>query len=119
MASASQFKPVLASVFESQTQEIVINKQPILAEHGRELRAAVNQLPTELNRELLSAYAEPKPAVVTKIEDAIVLREFAIENAAAEKDLDQEWLAGGKALARNNINEQYLGADDEWNEPAP
>lgn len=114
---ADKFRPVLATVFESTNTEIVINKQPILTEHGREIRAAVNQLPVELNRELMSSYSEPSMALISKIESAIAQKEFAITNES-ENTADQEWLASGKAHARSNIDESNLGSDDEWNAPA-
>ncbi|WP_225694466.1 hypothetical protein [Pseudomonas savastanoi] len=114
MIAADEFQSFTASVFPSQDGEIVINKQPVLADYGRELRSAINQLPPEVTRDLLGEYGEPTPALLTSIEDAVTLREFAIENAAKETNLDQGWLNG---VAPREIDEPNIGAEDLWNAP--
>ncbi|MBC3479062.1 hypothetical protein OGV25_23395 [Pseudomonas sp. P1B16] len=114
MPSAQDFQSFTASVFPSQAAEIVIDKQPVLADYGRELRSAINQLPPEATRTLLSEYGGATAQVVTSIEDAILLREFAHERAAQQADLSQEWL---NAADRHGpgINEAAVAADDTWN----
>lgn len=115
MTSAQDFQSFTASVFPSQESEVVIAKQPVLADYGRELRSAINQLPPEVSRSLLSEYGEPSSALITSIEDAVIMREFAIENSAQESNLDQEWLKG--VPAREHIDEQNIGEEDLWNAP--
>lgn len=116
MASAHQFQSVTASVFPSQEAEIVIAKQPVLADYGREVRSALNQLPPEVSRNLLGEYREPQPQIVAQLEEAIMSRELSIENAAQETTLDQQWLQSANA---RRMDEVALGNDDEWNSPAP
>jgi len=114
MIAAQNFQSFTASVFPSQAGEVLVAKQPVLADYGRELRAAINQFPPEVSRSLLSEYGEPSAELITSIEDAVILREFSIERAAQEIDLDQEWLQGA---APRHIDEANIGADDIWNAP--
>lgn len=116
MASAQQFQSVTASVFPFQSAEIVIAKQPVLADYGREVRSAINQLPPDVSRNLLAEYREPQPQLVAQLEEAIITRELAIENAAQEVNLDQQWLQSANA---RRMDEVGLSADDDWNSPAP
>lgn len=116
MATAQQFQGMTASVFPSQSTEIVIAKQPVLADYGREVRSVINQLPPDVARNLLAEYREPQPQLIAQLEEAIIARELAIENAAQEINLDQQWLQG--AIARR-MDEVGLSADDDWNSPAP
>lgn len=57
MASAQPFQSMTASVFPSQSAEIVIAKQPVLADYGREVRSAINQLPPDVSATCLSSTA--------------------------------------------------------------
>lgn len=116
MASAQEFQSVGASIFPSQDAEIVIAKQPVLAEYGREVRSAISQLPPEVSRNLLAEYREPQPQLVAQMEGAIMTRELAIENAAQEVNLDQKWLTGETT---RRMDEVGLSSDDDWNSPAP
>lgn len=113
-ANAAQFEGMLSSVIQSQDAEIILGKQPIFAEYGREVRAAVNALPPEVSRSLLNEYREPAAQLVSSIEEAIISRELAIENASQEVGLDQQWLAGGGNGRK--ISESELSAPDSWNE---
>ncbi|MEN9194438.1 MULTISPECIES: hypothetical protein [Xanthomonas] len=115
MASAAEFQSVGASVFPSQDREVVLNKQPALAEHGREVRSAINQLPPEVSQALLREYGEPSPQMIAQAESAIISRELAIESAAQEANLDKDWAVSGGANRR--MDEVGLSAGDEWNEP--
>ncbi|NIF27690.1 hypothetical protein F3J44_15070 [Pantoea sp. Tr-811] len=114
MPNAQDFQSFTASVFPSQTTEIVIAKQPALAEHGQELRSAINQLPPEASRTLLGEYGAATPALVGMLEDAIVQREFAHEHAAQQANLSQDWLNAAD-LQRTGIDESVAAADDAWN----
>lgn len=114
MPSAQDFQSFTASVFPSQAAEIVIAKQPVLADYGQELRSAVNQLPPEASRALLGEYGTASPALVSGIEDAIVQREFAHEHAARQANLSQNWLNAADAHA-SGIDESLAAADDIWN----
>lgn len=114
MIAAQNFQSFTASVFPSQESEVLIAKQPVLADYGRELRSAINQLPPEVSRSLLSEYGEPGAELLTSIEDAVILREFSIERAAQEIDLDQEWLQG---VSPRHYDEASVGAEDLWNAP--
>jgi hypothetical protein len=113
-ANAAQFEGMLSSVIQSQDAEVILGKQPIFAEYGREVRSAVNALPPEVSRSLLNEYREPAAQLVSSIEEAIISRELAIENATQEAGLDQQWLAGGGAGRK--INEADLSAEDSWNQ---
>ncbi len=114
-AAATQFQPMLASVVASQDVEVTLGKQPIMADYGREVRTAINALPPEVSRGLMAEYREPAPQLVAQMEGAIMSRELAIENAAQEQNLDQEWLAGGGKGRK--VSESDASADDEWNTP--
>jgi len=116
LTSPHQFQSMAASVFPSQTAETVIAKQPALADYGREVRPAINQLPPEVSRSLLAEYSEPQPQLVARLEEAIITRELAIENAGQETNLDQQWLQNVNAQRIDNLG---LSADDGWNSPAP
>lgn len=114
-ASATQFRPMLSSVLASQDTEVTLGKQPIMADYGREVRQAISALPSEISRGLMSEYREPAPQLVAQMENAIMSRELAIEGAAQEQGLNQEWLAGEGA--GRTISEVGLGAEDDWNTP--
>lgn len=116
MALAQEFKSVVASVFPSQDAEVVIAKQPVLVEYGREVRSAISQLPPEVSRNLLSEYREPQSTLVAQTEEAIMTRELAIENAGQEVNLDQQWLTGAN---NRRMDEVGLSSDDGWNSPEP
>lgn len=113
MVAATEFQPMLSTVVASQDAEVTLGKQPIMAEYGREVRTAINALPPEISRGLLSEYREPAPQLVAQMETAIMSRELAIEGAAQEANLDTEWLAGGGN--GRTIDEHTIGADDDWN----
>ncbi|HDS1733921.1 hypothetical protein [Pseudomonas sp. BP8] len=114
MPTAQDFQSFTASVFPSQSAEVVIAKQPVLADHGRDLRSAINQLPPEASRTLLSEYGAATPALVTTIEDAILLREFAFEHAAQQANLSKDWLSDADAHT-SGINESVAASNDTWN----
>ncbi|MDR6712126.1 hypothetical protein J2W83_001721 [Pseudomonas hunanensis] len=114
MPTAQDFQSFTASVFPSQTAEIVIEKQSVLADYGRELRNSINQLPPEATRSLLSEYGGTTPQLVTSIENAILLREFAYERATQQADLSQDWLNAADQQ-RPGIDEAKVAADDQWN----
>ncbi len=116
MASPQDFRSVAASVFPSQTAEIVIAKQPVLGEYGREVRCAINQLPPDVSKALLAEYGEPTATLSAQLEAAIITRELAIENTQSGIDLDQQWLQGENA---RRMDEVGLSADDDWNSPGP
>lgn len=112
MALADQFQSVGASVFKSQEEEIIIAKQPVLAEYGNEVRSVISKLPPEVSHNLLKEYCEPAPQLLEQLETAIISRELAIENAAQETNLDQKWLQSANA---RHMDEKGLSADDDWN----
>lgn len=115
MALAHDFQSFTASVLPSQDFEVILRKQAPLAEHGREVRLALSQMPPEVTKELLGDYGAPKPEVVAAIEATVITRELSIENAAQEVNLDKEWLSGGGMGRR--MDEVGLSADDSWNIP--
>jgi hypothetical protein len=113
MPSAEQFQGLLSSVIPSQDSEVIIGKQPVLSEHSREVRTALNAMPPDVSRGIIAEYSSPAPAMIASMENAIISRELAIENAGQEQNLDQQWLAdGGKA---RGTDENNAGADDPWN----
>ncbi|WBM32208.1 MULTISPECIES: hypothetical protein [Pseudomonas] len=114
MPNAQEFQSFTASVFPSQTAEIVIAKQPVLTDYGHQLRSAVNQLPPEVSRALLGEYGMASPALVSGIEEAIVQREFANDHAAQQANLNQNWLNAAE-LHTSGIDETMAAADDTWN----
>lgn len=116
MTTANQFQAFTASVFPSHDTEIVIAKQAALSEHGREVRSAVNQLPSEVSRALLGDYKELSPQMIAAAEAAIMTRELSIENAENEVGLDQSWL---QSATTRRMDEVGLSSDDDWNEPTP
>lgn len=114
-ANPQQFQGVLASVIASQDGEVTLAKQPVLADYGREVRAAISALPPDVSGALLKEYREPTPQLVTQMENAIISRELAIEAAEQGQGLDQEWLAGGGQGRK--MDEHTLSAGDDWNTP--
>lgn len=113
MPSADQFQGLLSSVIPSQDSEVIIGKQPVLAEHSREVRTALNAMPPDVSRAIIAEYAPPSPTTIASMENAIISRELAIENAGQEQNLDQQWLAeGGQGRGKDERN---VGADDPWN----
>lgn len=112
MLQATDFKPVTASIFPSQSAEITLGKQHVLAEHGAQVRAAISQLPPEVTRLVMGPYAEPRVSLFAATEAAIIQRELAVENAAQEVNLDKTWLSGASP---RRISENAAGVDDEWN----
>lgn len=111
MVSPNQFRSMGASIFPEQEREIILAKQPVLADYGREVRSAISNLPPEISREFLAEYKEPTAHLVGKMEEAILSRELAIENASQESSLDRQWLEG----AQKKMDEIGLSSDDEWN----
>lgn len=114
MPNAQDFQSFTASVFPSQAAEIVIAKQPALADYGQQLRSAVNQLPPEISRALVGEYGTASPALVSGIEEAIVQREFAHDHAAQQANLNQNWLTAADRHT-SGIDEAVAAADDAWN----
>lgn len=112
MPAATQFQGMLSSVIQSQDAEVILGKQPVLSEHGREVRATISALPPEISRSLMSEYREPSPQLVSGIEGAIMSRELAIDNAEKGIGLDQQWAAGDGP--GRNMSEQSFGEKDPW-----
>jgi len=115
MPHAQDFQSLTASVLPSQDFEVILRKQAPLAEHGREVRLALTQMPPEVTRELLGDYGSPKAETVAAIEATVITRELSIDNAAQEVNLDKDWLADA-GMARR-MDEVGLSADDGWNIP--
>jgi hypothetical protein len=114
MPHAAQFQGMLSSVLPSQDAEVILGKQPVLADHGREVRAAISAMPPEVSRSLMSEYREPTPQLVSSIEDTILMREHAIDNAEKGIGLDQQWAAGDGPGRK--LSEQSIGEKDPWME---
>lgn len=114
-AQPAEFQGMISSVIQSQDTEVILGKQPILSDYGREVRTALSALPPEVSRGLMNEYREPGPQLVAEMEGAIMSRELAIENVTQEIGLDQQWLAGGGS--GRHISESSLSGKDEWNEP--
>ena len=117
MVTPQEFKSMGISIFPSQDQEIILGKQPVLAEYGAGVREAVRKLPPEVSKELLSDYRQLSPTLITALEDSIIEREFAIESAEKGANLDVEWLKGGGVGRR--MDEVGLSDEDSWNTPEP
>lgn len=111
--SATQFMPMTASFFESPEKESLIVKQAALADHGREVRAAVSMLPPEVSRSLIASYQEPKPVLFKSLEDAIATRELLIE-ATEQAEPDNDWVSKSATHSRS---ENAMGEKDAWNTP--
>ncbi len=114
MPSAEQFQSMTASVFQSPNEETIIAKQAVLADYGREVRAAISLLPPDVSKSLLQEYKEPQPQLFAQIEDAIMSRELSIESSGQGANLDEEWLRGANTRRMSEIG---LSADDDWNTP--
>lgn len=115
MTTPGAFESFTATVIPSQEYEVNIAKQPVLLGHGSEVRAILSQLPPDVSKQLLSDYQDPAPKLVASIEEAVISREMAIENAAQEVNLDQEWLNGAQS---RKMSERSIGEEDPWNEPS-
>ena len=112
MIKPHAFQGMTASIFPSQDGEITVSKQAVLAEYGREVRLALNQLPPDVSKQLLSAYQKPTVELIRILEEAITSREFAIDNAAKEANLDQQWAADKTLRQASDLD---LHSQDEWN----
>lgn len=124
MLSPERFSPVGASVFESSDEEVLLQKQAALSEHGREVRAAIGQLSPDVARELIAEYREPPHQLVRQVEASIISRELAIENIESGATLDQQWLGGVQGRSRQHdgqslIDERTASAKDEWDVASP
>jgi len=107
------FQPFGAAILQSQDSSITVAKQPVLADHGQQLKSAINALPSDLARDVVGGYGEPTPSTLASVEAAILQREFAIEGAANEANLDQGWLKGGTAESAN-LDRSNAYEKDEW-----
>ncbi|WP_323025718.1 hypothetical protein [Castellaniella sp.] len=117
MATAQEFKSMGISIFASQDREIILSKQPVLAEYGAGVREALRKLPAEVSKSLLAEYGPASPGLITSLEESIVAREFALENAASGVNLDRDWAKGG---VDRRMDEVGLSEADAWNEdPSP
>ncbi|MDH0617476.1 UNVERIFIED_ORG: hypothetical protein J2W65_002681 [Pseudomonas parafulva] len=113
MPTAQDFHSFTAAVFPSQSAEVVLDKQPVLAAYGQDLRQVINQLPPEASRTLLGEYGAAGPELVNVVKEAILRREFASE-MAQQASPSQEWLNAAEAH-RSGIDEATVAADDTWN----
>ena len=116
MATAQEFKSMGISIFPSQDREIILGKQPVLAEYGAGVREAIRKLPAEVSKSLLAEYGPPSAGLITSLEQSIIAREFATEEAAKGVNLDQEWARGGVS---RRMDEVGLAEEDSWNAPTP
>lgn len=116
MATATDFRSVGASVFPSQTSEIVITKQAAMTDYAREVRTAMSQLPPDVSRDLLAQYGAPQPDVIQSVQMAIMSRELSVENMQKQVGLDQQWLASENG---RRMDEVGLSQEDTWNTPSP
>lgn len=112
---ASAFQGMIASVVQSQSYEVILGKQPILSDYGREVRSAMSALPPEITKGLMFEYRDPTPELVSQMAGAIMERELGIENVQQGIGLDQEWLQG--AGTGRSMSEKAVGNDDPWNLP--
>lgn len=103
------FQGFIGSVLASQDTETYLSKQPVLASYGNAIKSLFSQLPPELSGLLMGAYNQPTPDIIKQIEDAILLREYAIERAENEANLEKGWLEAA------NAEGTQIGYDDEWN----
>jgi len=105
----------MCTVLTSQDNEVILGKQPIMAEYGREVRVMLSKLPPEITKELISEYKVSTPEFSEKMEQAIMAREFVNENVAHENNLDKKWLSAHGSGRK--FSEQALSVADEWNSP--
>lgn len=116
MATTQQFQSMGVSIFPSQDREIILGKQPVLAEYGAGIREAIKKLPADVSKSLLAEYGAPPAALITSLEQSIIAREFAIDMTEKGVNLDQEWAKGG---VNRRMDEVGLSDEDPWNEPTP
>lgn len=114
MTAAHNFQPMGASIFPSQSFEVILHKQAITADYGREVRLAVMQLPDDISKSLLAEYGEPDAGLVASVEASIIERELSLENIAAEIGLDTAYFNGA---ASRRLDERGLSeGDNDWND---
>lgn len=112
-AQASDFQGMISTVLQSQSNEVILGKQPVLSDYGREVRASLSALPPEVTNALMNEYRTPTPQLMDSMAAAIIQRELGIENVEQGVGLDQEWLKG--AGAGRSMSESSVGNDDPWN----
>jgi len=115
MPRAADFRPFTAAISPSPEKEVLVAKQAVLAEHGREVRAAIRQLEPEVSGALLDHYTMPTEEAVSEIEMAIADHEAL---SAAVAAYDEAQLVDGNAPLRGNVlADGELSADDPWIRP--
>jgi len=107
------FKPTGASVLPSRDFEVIINKQPVLASMGREVRTTLSQLEPELANLMLNQYAEPQDSLVQSIQAALIERELSID--IDENSLDTGYFNGA---TQRRMDEVGLSSSDDWDIPS-
>lgn len=112
-AQASDFQGMISTVLQSQFNEVILGKQPVLSDYGREVRAALSALPPDVTNALMSEYRAPTLQLMDTMAAAIIQRELGIEQIEQGVGLDQEWLKG--AGAGRSMSESSVGNDDPWN----
>jgi hypothetical protein len=110
-ASAFQFQGMIASIIPSQTIEVLLGKQPALADYGRELRVTLNAMPPHVSLKLVNDLRLPVVQLLRDLEEAIIARELAVGGADRTGPLH---ISGSGAGVRR-VDEIRFSASDDWN----
>jgi len=112
MVSPQKFQGMIASIFPSQSAEVILEKQPILASYGREIHSIINQLPSETAYSLFAKYSKPTSELITQLEEAFISRELMTDLVIQEVGIDKKWFESVNTLY---TNEKDTNDIDEWN----
>lgn len=114
MMSASAFRPMGASIFESPQREVIVGKQAIMANYGHEVRGLLAQFDSELTKNMVSAYQEIEQDVLAQVEATMIERELNVK--VDENALDADYFNAGN---KERFNQVGLSDKDDWDTPAP
>lgn len=115
MSAALQFKPLVASVFLSQTfeEDDFISKQSVLSGVGLNMRNTLSQLEPDVTVALLSEYKDPDNSAIQRLEASLIEREMLV--SIDENTLDTGYF---NSQAARRMEDLGIGPDDEWNGPS-
>ncbi len=113
MLSASDFKGVIQPIYTSCGRETLASRQSSLREYSNDVKAALSILPPDVVSGVFKEYTIPTPEILNNVMNAMLTKEFVLENAAQGNNIDKTWLESGDRPRK--IDESNLSSNDEWN----
>ncbi len=113
MLAPSDFKGVIQPIFTSSGRESLASRQSSLREYSNDIKAALSILPPDVVSGVFKEYTTPTPDILNNVMNAMLTKEFVLENAAQGNNIDKTWLDSGEKPRK--IDESNLSSEDEWN----